>query len=124
MEKKIWNLLLMKEVRNIKSDITFLGWCYAGRRVPMCLHAYMLTRSGVSKLLEHWNVCDENAIDAQLRYLVESGIISWGKVDESSYKDDLKDAFIDNPMYFTHGIFTQKKGVVSFNHHGFQNNAG
>jgi hypothetical protein len=32
--------------------------------------------------------------------------------------------FADNPAYFTRGIFVQKNGMVSFNHHGFQNNAG
>ena len=55
--------------------------------------------------------------------MAAEGTFTWQKASEESYSD-LKEGFTDNPMYFTRGIFVQKKGFVSFNHHGMQNNAG
>ena len=54
---------------------------------------------------------------------ISESLFSWQKASSKSYSD-LKPGFEDNPHYFTIGIFIQKNGLVSFNHHGFQNNAG
>ncbi len=116
---------LYAELSNMSTDILFLGWCYGRRGIPMCLHAYALTRAGVQKLVQRWDVCSNEAIDGQLKNLAnEPGLFTWRKAAESSYIKDLREGFEDNPHYFTRGIFVQKNGLVSFNHHGFQNNAG
>jgi hypothetical protein len=49
-------------------------------------------------------------------------VFTWKKAHWSNY-NDVKPGFEDKPWYFTRGIFIQKGGFVSFNHHGFQNNA-
>ena len=106
-------------------DLLFLGWCYGRRGIPMCLHAYSITRAGVRKLMDRWDACSNEAIDGQLKNLAnEHGFLSWKKAADSSYVTQMRPGFEDNPNYFTRGIFVQKNGLVSFNHHGFQNNAG
>ena len=115
---------LMNEFNNvIDVDLVFLGWCYGRRQMPMCTHAYILSREGAKKMIDNWDICSSVAIDRQWRQLSSEGIISWRKADPRSYSE-LRPGFEDNPAYFTRGIFTQKKGLVSFNFHGFQNNAG
>jgi len=91
----------------------------------MCLHAYAMSRKAVSAFTSRWDSCSNEAIDGQLKILAnEPDLFTWKKASESSYVSDLKTGFEDNPNYFTRGIFVQKNGLVSFNHHGFQNNAG
>ena len=108
---------------HFKSHLNFLGWCYGRRGMPMCTHAYALTRAGVKKILPEWDSCSSYSIDGQWKNMVNDGVFTWQKAAPSSYAD-LNEGFIDNPNYFTRGIFIQKNGFVSFNHHGFQNNAG
>lgn len=116
--------VLKKELSTMTTDHLFLGWCYGRRFMPMCTHAYAITRAGVAKILKYYDTCYTHAIDAQLRHLAEQGVFTWRKPFDSSYHGNLREGFEDNPNYFTRGIFVQKKGFVSFNHHGFQNNAG
>jgi hypothetical protein len=54
--------------------------------------------------------------------MVRNGLFTWDKARPESYAD-AKPGLEDNPNYFTRGVFIQKGGLVSFNHHGFQNNA-
>lgn len=115
--------VLLKELSAMATDHIFLGWCYGRRYMPMCTHAYAITRAAAAKIVRQFDICYPHAIDAQLRQLSESGLFTWRKPAAESYKD-LKPGFEDNPHYFTRGIFIQKNGLVSFNHHGFQNNAG
>ena len=121
-------LSLYKEINTMNVDLIFLGWCYGNKKgqLPMCLHAYAMTRKGVRAISSRWDVCSNDAIDGQLKHLAnEPGpLFTWKKADDSSFKSDLKNGYEDNPQYFTRGIFVQKNGLVSFNHHGFQNNAG
>lgn len=107
----------------MNKDLMYFGWCYGRRHVPMCMHAYGITRGATKKVVELWDICSSDAIDSQIKALAMDGTISWQKAPEESYAD-LKPGFFDNPAYFTRGLFVQKKGFVSFNHHGFQNNAG
>jgi hypothetical protein len=75
--------------------------------------------------VNEWDTCAATAIDAQLTNLHRQGTISYRKVPIEDYAKDVLPGFdIFNPAYFTKGLFTQKKGLVSFNMHGFQNNAG
>jgi predicted phosphohydrolase len=116
--------VLEKELSSMTTDHLFLGWCYGRKYMPMCTHAYALTRDGVAKILKYFDTCYSHAIDAQLRHLAEQSVFTWRKPFDQSYHGNLKEGFEDNPNYFTRGLFVQKKGFVSFNHHGFQNNAG
>jgi hypothetical protein len=115
--------ILEKELSDMSTEHLFLGWCYGRRYMPMCTHAYAITRSLAIKLVTEFDLCYPHAIDAQLRQMHERGMFKWRKPHPDSLSS-LRPGFEDNPNYFTRGIFTQKNGLVSFNHHGFQNNAG
>lgn len=114
---------LEREFSSMTTDHLFLGWCYGRKYMPMCTHAYAITRAALSRIVPQFDICSSQAIDAQLKHLSDAGVFSWSKPKPESYKN-VKEGFEDNPDYFTRGIFVQKKGLVSFNHHGFQNNAG
>ena len=113
---------LEAELRNMDTDLIFLGWCYGRRHMPMCTHAYALKRDGAKRMVENWDVCNEAAIDGQWRLLANDKVFTWRKAHPTSY-NMIKRGYEDHPDYFTRGIFVQKNGLVSFNHHGFQNNA-
>jgi hypothetical protein len=115
--------VLEREFLSMTTDHVFLGWCYGRRFMPMCTHAYAITRAAVARIVKQFDICYPHAIDAQLRQMSEKGLFTWRKPLADSLKN-LKAGFEDNPHYFTRGIFIQKNGLVSFNHHGFQNNAG
>jgi hypothetical protein len=115
--------VLHQELSDMNTDHLFLGWCFGRRYMPMCTHAYAITRVLAKKLVAEFDLCFPHAIDAQLRQMSEKGLFKWRKPKLESIKD-LKSGFEDNPNYFTRGIFIQRNGLVSFNHHGFQNNAG
>ncbi len=117
---------LHSELSVMKADLLFLGWCYGRRYIPACLHAYVITRAGARKLVDNWDVCSNDAIDGQLRDFAKDfeGVFLWDKAADATFLNSLRPGFEDNPNYFTRGIFVQKNGLVSFNHHGFQNNAG
>ena len=85
-------------------------------------HAYALSRPGATRIVANWDICHQEAIDGQMRQLTREGVFTWKKASLESYSN-LKPGFTDNPNYFTRGLFIQKGGLVSFNHHGFQNNA-
>jgi len=111
------------EIGSMDTDLLFLGWCYGRRHMPMCTHSYALSRNGAKKIVDNWDLCNPSAIDGQWKHLAKAEKFTWKKALPTSYAD-LKAGFDDNPDYFTRGIFTQKSGLVSFNHHGFQKNAG
>jgi hypothetical protein len=113
---------LEREISNMSSDLLFLGWCYGRKCMPMCAHAYVLTRRGVKKILKEWDQCG-NSLDSQWKALAGEKVFTWRKASSESYSN-LKKGFTDDPQYFTRGIFIKKSGLVSFNHHGYQNNAG
>jgi hypothetical protein len=115
--------VLIRELSQMTTDHVFLGWCFGRRYMPMCTHAYAITRVALTRIVKQFDICFPHAIDAQLKLLAEKGLFTWRKPAIESYKD-LKPGFEDNPNYFTRGILIQKNGLVSFNHHGFQNNAG
>ena len=90
--------------------------------MPMCGHAYALTRVGAKKLHSQFDICYVGALDSQWHLIAKLTDLTWRKALPESYRT-LKPGFEDNPQYFTRGLFVQKNGLVSFNHHGFQNNA-
>lgn len=115
--------VLLNELSDMSTDHLFLGWCYGRRYMPMCTHAYAITRTLARKLVNEFDLCYPHAIDAQLKHFADRGMFKWRKPKAESLSR-LRQGFEDNPNYFTRGIFIQKNGLVSFNHHGFQNNAG
>lgn len=117
------NKVMHRELSTMNTDLLFLGWCYGHKRMPMCTHAYAVSRKGAKRMIEEWDTCSTSSIDGQWKTMAQHGLFSWSKVKMESYKDDIKPGFEDNPNYFTRGVFVQKNGFVSFNHHGFQNNA-
>lgn len=115
--------ILEAELSDMSTDHIFLGWCYGRRHMPMCTHAYAITRTLAKKLVAEFDLCYPQAIDAQLKQFADKGMFKWRK-PKPDFISKLKSGFEDNPSYFTRGLFIQKNGLVSFNHHGFQNNAG
>ena len=103
---------LEAELRNMETDLVFLGWCYGKRHMPMCTHAYLLSRNGAKRMVENWDVCNPGAIDGQWRLLANDNVFTWRKAHPTSYKD-VKPGFEDHPDYFTRGIFVQKNGLVA-----------
>ena len=79
---------LMRELDNIattKVDLTFLGWCYGGgRSMPMCAHAYVVTRNMVRVLLEHYDSCGPS-VDAQWHELGRKRVLKWAKAHHESF---------------------------------------
>ena len=118
---------LQVEISEMNEDLLYLGWCYGKKEnMPMCTHAYAVTRAGARKMINNWDVCSLASVDGQWHQLHKKGLITWKKAAQSSW-DDLKhglEVLKENNDYFTRGIFIQKSGYISFNHHGYQNNAG
>ena len=56
---------LEREISRMSTDLLFLGWCYGRRVMPMCGHAYALTRAGVRKILSEWDNCSQAGMDGQ-----------------------------------------------------------
>jgi len=118
--------VLAEELSHMTTDLHFLGWCYGGgRRMPMCTHAYAVSRKGARIMLDEWDTCSTSSIDGQWKAMAQHSLFSWSKVslDKWTKQGQIKPGFEDSPGYFTRGIFVQKSGFVSFNHHGFQTNA-
>ena len=105
--------------RNMHSDLILLGWCFESDNVhemPLCAHAYAVTRAGVKKILSAWNICSSEGVDADLRKMNMLGVFSWQKARPESYSDRLEEFVNYNGQF--NGMFVQKKGVVSLNHGG------
>ena len=102
---------------NMKSDFNFLGWCDFWENqdtMPLCTHAYAITRAGVKKILAAWDICSPDAIDVDLIKLGSMGVFSWQKARKESYSDRLE-AFVNfNRLH--PGIFVQNKGLLSLHH--------
>ena len=101
----------------MKSDYNLLGWCYEDENkytMPLCTHAYAVTRAGVKKILAAWNICSPNGgIDIDMRVMAWNHVFSWQIARPESYSDRLGQ--FANFGGITRGIFVQKAGFVSFN---------
>jgi hypothetical protein len=68
-------------IRNMTSDIHFLGHCYdryPGVEVPDCTHAYVVTLKGCKILLENVDHCLRGGpIDIQFKAIARSKKINW-----------------------------------------------
>lgn len=78
--------VLGQELRDMTTDLLFLGWCYGHKRMPMCTHAYAVTRQGVQKMLAEWDVCSTFSIDGQWAQMARHQAFSWAKARIELYK--------------------------------------
>ena len=94
---------------NMISDLILFGWCFE----KLCLHAYAVTRAGVTKILSAWDICSSLSVDNALKNIASKGIITWQKARPESYSDRLEE--FRNGSSVQKGMFVQKKGLVSLN---------
>jgi len=112
---------LENEFSRIDADFVFLGWCYGKRKdVPLCLHAYAITRRCAKILFDNYDPCG-NAIDEQVQtILTKFNRLKWRKARFRSYcHTTLHELTIFKE---TKGIFLQNKNLSSFNYHDWHIN--
>jgi len=142
----------LDQIDPLKTDLHFLGWCYGKglRSMPMCAHAYVLTRKMVKLLVEEWEPCGL-AVDGQWQMLYKERLFKWSKAHPESFngpedvslldelesggggamkkpsrkgrkgKEKEKEREKDDGEYF-HGMFKQAN-LGSFNDHAWMPNA-
>lgn len=112
------NETILEELNEMTTDILYLGWCEGrlARPVPLCTHAYAVTRRGARILVDKYEPCGK-AIDEQMVQICKNGWLTFRSAHSWSYKEGLK------PEYPRHGdktfgIFHQKKHFLgSINQH-------
>lgn len=110
------NTTLAEELIAMNTDVLFLGWCEGrmAKPVPLCAHAYAITRAGAKKLMKYYEPCGK-AVDEQFVMMAKNGWISYRRANPWSYKSFRKDyVMIDRK---TDGIFRQNKRIASMNGH-------
>lgn len=140
---------LLRELDNMPTnriDLLFLGWCYGKglRAMPMCAHAYVITRRMVGLLMDHWEPCGQ-AVDAQFHALERRGLIKWARAHPESFngspetnlldqvegrgitpkqhhKQEQKSIMSSNDQQYFRGMFKQGN-LGSFNEHDWMPNA-
>eukprot|EP01041_Mallomonas_annulata_P013767 gene13767-29278_t len=103
---------LENELNDMHTDMLYLGWCHGDKKgkIPMCGHAYAMTREGIKKALKETDICG-HAVDGQLVNFISRGILTYRKAKPESFASLL-------PGYIASGgIFRQMKHLVSFNYH-------
>ena len=102
--------------KNIRSDLMLLGLCYENTNqtiMPICLHAYAITRKGVKKLLRAWDICTLLSVDNEMKQIASQGVITWQQARPTSYTDRLEE--FRNESSVQKGLFVQKKGLGALN---------
>lgn len=95
-------------------DILYLGWCEGrlARPVPLCAHAYAITRRAAKKLVHYLEPCGL-AIDEQLVLMAKNNWLSYRRAMPSSYdRSKLRPEFASGQWGAgdkTTGIFRQCK---------------
>lgn len=111
------NTTIIEEFAAMKEDLLFLGWCEgrAAKPVPLCAHAYALTRRGARKLVQYLEPCGR-ALDEQFVILAKNNLITWRRAYGHSYKD-LNEKYQNKYGEKTFGMFHQNKALGSINGH-------
>eukprot|EP00607_Mallomonas_marina_P009237 CAMPEP_0182421550 /NCGR_PEP_ID=MMETSP1167-20130531/6971_1 /TAXON_ID=2988 /ORGANISM="Mallomonas Sp, Strain CCMP3275" /LENGTH=155 /DNA_ID=CAMNT_0024598797 /DNA_START=403 /DNA_END=870 /DNA_ORIENTATION=- len=104
---------LHNEFSDMTTDFLYLGWCHGDKpgKLPMCTHAYALTRQGIRKMLPELDVCG-SGIDGQFINILRAKVASWRKAKYESYGYSLLPGFKPSG-----GIFKQVNTLASFNYH-------
>tara|TARA_A100001015_G_C14974347_1_gene706560 strand:+ start:707 stop:1759 length:1053 start_codon:yes stop_codon:yes gene_type:complete len=108
---------LQEEFAMMHTDILYLGWCSGrlARPVPLCMHAYALTRRGARKLVKYFEPCGP-AVDLQLVIMGKNKWITYRTANPWSYQKSSLNERYPHPHDFTNGIFHQVR-IGSFNGH-------
>lgn len=86
-----------KSIEKMTSDVHYIGYCFyrdPGITPPLCLHAYVLSLTGVRKLLSFsdldWCMRSNNNLDDQFVTYGKNGNLTWSVVPskDPSIKDD------------------------------------
>ena len=106
---------LQDEFNAMNVDLLFLGWCEGrlARPVPLCSHAYALTRGGARKVLKHFEICGR-ALDEQFVIMGKNKWITYRTVDRKRVDQRIKP---EKRGDRTQGIFHQLKTLGSLNGH-------
>ncbi len=111
-----FNTTIVEELSMMNTDILYLGWCEGrtARPIPLCAHAYALTRRGARKVVSHYEPCGL-AIDEQFVVMARNKWLTYRQAHTWSYKDRFNSNY---PVAHdkTFGIFHQKK-MGSLNGH-------
>lgn len=104
------NITLQEEFSDMKVDMLFLGWCEgrAARPVPLCTHAYAITRRGAQKLIKYYEPCGR-AVDEQFVIIAKNGWLKYRRAHPFSYKVLRPD--FNGHGDKTYGIFRQCKST-------------
>lgn len=109
------NSTLLHELSRMQDiDILYLGWCEgrAARPVPLCAHAYAITRHAAEKLIHYLEPCGR-AVDEQFVILAKNGWLRYRRAGSYPLRKDY-----DLTGDKTQGIFRQNKlALGSINGH-------
>jgi hypothetical protein len=111
------NTTLIEEFSMMSTDLLYLGWCEGrtARPVPLCAHAYSMTRRGARKLQKVLEPCGR-ALDEQLVIFAKNNFVSWRRAYAHSFKN-LNEKYKNKYGEKTYGIFHQNKDLGSINGH-------
>ena len=106
------NVTIVQELSSMSTDILYLGWCEGrlARPVPLCTHAYALTRKGARKLLKHLEPCGL-ALDEQLVIIIKNHHLTYRRVSADSYSK-LNKKYRNMYGEKTYGMFHQNKAKL------------
>jgi hypothetical protein len=110
------NETMVDEFSTMTTDLLFLGWCKgrAARPVPLCAHAYALTRRGARKAIEHFEPCGL-ALDEQLVIFGKNNWLTYRTAHTWNWEKKFNSQY-PKPHDKTYGLFHQKR-MGSFNGH-------
>jgi hypothetical protein len=105
------NSTLVEELTDMNNvDVLYLGWCEGrtARPVPLCLHAYALTRQGAEKFVKYLEPCGR-AIDEQFVIMLKNNWMKYRRAHAFSYSGKMVRE--DFPCHGdkTYGMFRQCK---------------
>jgi hypothetical protein len=112
------NTTILEELHMMNTDLLYLGWCEgkAARPIPLCAHAYAMTRRGVRKAVQHYEPCGP-AIDWQFVSMIRHFDLSYRRVHGWSYKNRFNSEYPKKHLFdITIGIIHQKR-MASLNGH-------
>jgi len=109
------SVILQEELSTMDVDLLFLGWCDGrlARPVPLCAHAYAITRRASHKLIRHFEPCGK-ALDEQFVIMGKNKWITYRTAQRWRFDKFLKEGWTHGK---TKGIFQQLKTLGSLNGH-------
>jgi hypothetical protein len=111
------NTTVIDEFKQMNVDVLYLGWCdgYFSKPVPLCAHAYALTRRGAKKFARLYEPCGR-ALDEQLVIMVKNNFMTFRKAYQHNYAN-LNEKYRTTYGLKTCGMFHQNKALGSINGH-------